>query len=64
VGGDLAAHDREFERVRWVRFEDARSLLTFESERGLVDAAASVLDPIRPRPAVEPAPSLRPETTG
>jgi 8-oxo-dGTP pyrophosphatase MutT (NUDIX family) len=43
VGGDLARHDREFERVRWVGFEDARSLLTFETERALVDAAAIAL---------------------
>jgi 8-oxo-dGTP pyrophosphatase MutT (NUDIX family) len=43
VGGDLARHDREFERVRWVGFEDARSLLTFETERALVDTAAIAL---------------------
>ena len=43
VGGDLARHDREFERVRWVRFEDARSLLTFDTERSLVETAAAGL---------------------
>ena len=43
VGGDLALHDHEFERVRWVRFEDARSLLTFETERSLVETAAALL---------------------
>jgi len=43
VGGDLARHDHEFERVRWVRFEDARSLLTFETERALVETAAGTL---------------------
>lgn len=43
VGGDLARHDQEFERVRWVRFEDARSLLTFDTERALVETAASAL---------------------
>lgn len=43
VGGALARHDHEFERVRWVRFEDARSLLTFETERVLVDTAAKAL---------------------
>ena len=43
VGGDLARHDHEFERVRWARFEDARSLLTFDTERGLVETAAAAL---------------------
>jgi len=48
IGGDLARHDHEFERVRWVRFEDARSLLTFETERSLVQAAAHVLETLGP----------------
>jgi 8-oxo-dGTP pyrophosphatase MutT (NUDIX family) len=44
VGGDLARHDHEFERVRWVRFADAPGLLTFPTERGLVAAAAARLE--------------------
>jgi 8-oxo-dGTP pyrophosphatase MutT (NUDIX family) len=43
TGGDLARHDHEFERVRWVRFDEAHGLLTFETERLLVDKAAAVL---------------------
>jgi 8-oxo-dGTP pyrophosphatase MutT (NUDIX family) len=43
VGGDLDRHDHEFQRVRWVRFEDARSLLTFDTERNLVETAAGAL---------------------
>src|SRR3970282_1698382 len=43
VGGDLDHHDHEFERVRWVRFEDARSLLTFDTERALVESASGAL---------------------
>ncbi|HEX9551003.1 MAG TPA: NUDIX hydrolase [Candidatus Limnocylindrales bacterium] len=43
VGGDLDRHDHEFERVRWIRFEDARSLLTFDTERALVETAAAAL---------------------
>jgi hypothetical protein len=39
IGGDLALHDHEFERVRWVTFEEAAHLLTFDSERSLVAAA-------------------------
>jgi 8-oxo-dGTP pyrophosphatase MutT (NUDIX family) len=48
VGGDLAKHDHEFERVRWVRFEDADSLLTFDTERALVEAAAAAIKPSDP----------------
>lgn len=55
VEGDLSRHDREFERVRWVRFEDAPSLLTFETERGLVEAAARLLDQPAAERSVPPA---------
>jgi 8-oxo-dGTP pyrophosphatase MutT (NUDIX family) len=43
VGGDLAGHDHEFERVRWVPFEEASGLLTFETERSLVSSAEAAL---------------------
>lgn len=43
TGGDLARHDLEFEEVRWVRFDEADSLLTFETERALVAKAAATL---------------------
>ncbi len=43
TGGDLARHDREFDEVRWVALADAPALLTFETERGLVEQAAAVI---------------------
>lgn len=43
TGGDLARHDAEFERVRWVAFEEAASLLSFATERELVATAADRL---------------------
>jgi 8-oxo-dGTP pyrophosphatase MutT (NUDIX family) len=43
VGGDLAHHDAEFERVRWVAFDEADALLTFATERELVAATAAHL---------------------
>jgi 8-oxo-dGTP pyrophosphatase MutT (NUDIX family) len=43
TGGDLSRHDREFEQVRWIAFEDAPSLLTFETERALVARAVERL---------------------
>lgn len=49
TGGDLSDHDHEFEEVRWVPFAHAASLLTFESERGLVELAAGRLDGSEPR---------------
>ena len=39
IGGDLARHDHEFERVRWVPFDEAGELLSFPTERELVAAA-------------------------
>ncbi len=41
VGGDLARHDHEFDEVRWVGFDDAAALLTFQTERALVARAAT-----------------------
>jgi 8-oxo-dGTP pyrophosphatase MutT (NUDIX family) len=40
VGGDLSKHDHEFERVRWVPFDEAGGLLSFLTERELVATAA------------------------
>jgi 8-oxo-dGTP pyrophosphatase MutT (NUDIX family) len=45
IGGDLSGHDHEFDQVRWVRFDEAPDLLTFETERALVARAAEVVDP-------------------
>jgi 8-oxo-dGTP pyrophosphatase MutT (NUDIX family) len=44
VGGDLSRHDHEFERVRWVPFDEAGALLSFATERDLVAAAAARLE--------------------
>ncbi len=41
TGGELAQHDHEFDEVRWVGFEDASTLLTFETERALVARAGA-----------------------
>jgi 8-oxo-dGTP pyrophosphatase MutT (NUDIX family) len=40
IGGDLSRHDHEFERVRWVPFDEAPGLLSFATERELVATAA------------------------
>jgi ADP-ribose pyrophosphatase YjhB (NUDIX family) len=43
TGGGLEDHDREFEEVRWIAFQEAPGLLSFETERSLVGLAASRL---------------------
>jgi len=40
TGGDLGRHDHEFAEVRWIGFDEAPALLTFETERALVARAA------------------------
>ena len=55
TGGDLSRHDAEFERVRWVSFEEAATLLSFTTERELVAAAAARLSATDQRGAHEAA---------
>jgi hypothetical protein len=43
VGGELADHDHEFDEVRWITFDSAATMLTFETERALVAKAAGLL---------------------
>jgi 8-oxo-dGTP pyrophosphatase MutT (NUDIX family) len=45
TGGDLERHDHEFDQVRWVRFDEAGDLLSFETERALVARAAAIVAP-------------------
>lgn len=45
TGGDLERHDHEFDQVRWIRFDEAGDLLTFETERALVARAGQIVDP-------------------
>jgi 8-oxo-dGTP pyrophosphatase MutT (NUDIX family) len=44
TGGSLEAHDHEFDEVRWVPLEEARTLLTFPTERQILDQALPVGD--------------------
>ena len=43
IGGDLAGHDHEFDQVRWIDFDEAPAMLTFETERALVADAAEII---------------------
>ena len=55
AGGDLARHDHEFDEVRWIPFDAAPTMLTFETERNLVAQAAALL---RDGPSAPPPASL------
>jgi len=43
TGGGFECHDREFDEVRWISFDEAATLLSFVTERGLVSLAATRL---------------------
>ena len=42
VGGSLDAHDHEFDDVRWLALDEARTLMTFETERQIVEDALPI----------------------
>jgi 8-oxo-dGTP pyrophosphatase MutT (NUDIX family) len=45
TGGSLDAHDHEFDEVRWMPIDEARRLMTFETERQIVEEALPVAHP-------------------
>ena len=42
IGGSLEAHDHEFDEVRWLPIDEARRMMTFETERQIVEEALPV----------------------
>jgi 8-oxo-dGTP pyrophosphatase MutT (NUDIX family) len=44
VGGDLSEHDHEFDEVRWWPLEEAIELVTYPTERSVIELAAAVLE--------------------
>jgi 8-oxo-dGTP pyrophosphatase MutT (NUDIX family) len=42
LGGSLDAHDHEFDEVRWMPIDEARRLMTYETERQIVEEALPV----------------------
>jgi 8-oxo-dGTP pyrophosphatase MutT (NUDIX family) len=43
VGGDLSEHDHEFDEVRWWPLEEAIELVTYPTERSVLEQAAALL---------------------
>jgi ADP-ribose pyrophosphatase YjhB (NUDIX family) len=46
TGGDLAAHDHEFEEVRWVGLDEAEAIMSYPTERQIVERAAPVMSAV------------------
>ncbi len=44
LGGDLDAHDHEFDEVIWTSAGQALSQVTFETERSILEQALTILD--------------------
>ena len=44
VGGDTERHDREFDEVRWVPIGEAIRLLTYPTERAIVERAGQMIE--------------------
>ena len=42
IGGDMAGHDHEFDEVRWLPIDEARSLMSFPTEREIVERALAL----------------------
>ncbi|MEP6680564.1 MAG: NUDIX hydrolase [Chloroflexota bacterium] len=43
IGGDLSEHDHEFDEVRWWPLEEAIELLTYPTERSVLEKAAALI---------------------
>ena len=43
VGGALEEHDAEFDEARWVQLEEARELLSYPTEKLVLERAAEIL---------------------
>lgn len=43
IGGDTADHDHEFDEVRWVPLPEALRLMTYPTERSVVERAERLL---------------------
>jgi 8-oxo-dGTP pyrophosphatase MutT (NUDIX family) len=44
TGGDTANHDDEFDEVRWVPLSDASGLMSYETERSIVERSLPAVD--------------------
>jgi 8-oxo-dGTP pyrophosphatase MutT (NUDIX family) len=44
VGGSIDRHDHEFDEVRWFQLEEALEIMSYPTERQVVERAAGLLD--------------------
>ena len=45
TGGSLDGHDHEFDEVRWMPIDEARRLMSFDTERQIVEEALPLVAP-------------------
>lgn len=43
IGGDIALHDHEYDRVAWYPFAEASRLLTYQNEANILAQADAIL---------------------
>ena len=53
TGGDISAHDHEFDEVRWMPLDEARRMMSYPTEREIVEQAMPLAG-LAPLPASEP----------
>ena len=44
IGGSLDAHDAEFDEVRWMDLSEALAIMSYATERSVVDEAAALIE--------------------
>jgi 8-oxo-dGTP pyrophosphatase MutT (NUDIX family) len=57
TGGGLDQHDHEFDEVRWLQVEEARELMSYATERTVVERAVQMLHGASTAPDAGPAPA-------
>jgi 8-oxo-dGTP pyrophosphatase MutT (NUDIX family) len=51
VGGSIDEHDHEFDEVRWLQLEEALQIMSYPTEREVVERASLLLDAAQPASA-------------
>jgi 8-oxo-dGTP pyrophosphatase MutT (NUDIX family) len=48
TGGDMANHDHEFDEIAWIPLNEARALMSFPTEREIVEQALEIAEQTAP----------------
>lgn len=55
IGGSLEEHDHEFDEVRWLQLEEALKIMSYPTERSVLEEASGLLHPGRAAPGLPEA---------